>query len=490
MPKVLNRDQTPGYISEHSPAYRGGYVTDVNRDYTPGILLQALVDALTPHGKYRAAVHAKAWAAYNGEHPRSLQKDTTDNTDDDVRINFPRLAIETGVTYLFGKPFTIQTGDETQTDMPEEELLDAFWKPTGDGLVRLQKASKYGGISGHVVVKLQPDPDKPGPPRLIVCNPTAFEAKTERDDADLVYEYDLLWAYDDASGTILRRQRHVKNDSGLSWTIVDEQAFIETAGQPPIWITLDSVTWAWPFPAVYDCQNLPDVGYYGAPDLTQDVIDLAYSGNRNASNLNRMVRLFAHPRYVGMGLGTLGAVTMRPGEFLNFPSDEAKVQALAEYGDIAGALQFGDSLRQAFMMLAHTPEVATGKLENIGQLSGLAIQILYGPLVARIELKRLTYGGLIDKVSAAVLAMGGYDPETPVALNWPEVVPTDPVAEGQSLIQDEQLGASKRTLLQKRGYDPDVEEQQRGAEQDAAIEAAQHLADRGEGPGGLAPQAE
>jgi hypothetical protein len=103
------------------------------------------------------------------------------------------------------------------------------------------------------------------------------------------------------------------------------------------------------------------------------------------------------------------------------------------------------------------PEVATGKLDSAGQLSSLALRILYTPLIQKTESKRRTYGQAIEQMFMHALALRGYEDDILVELIWPELLPADPEVLRRTALIDAQLGASKATLLEQLGYDPDVE---------------------------------
>jgi len=111
--------------------------------------------------------------------------------------------------------------------------------------------------------------------------------------------------------------------------------------------------------------------------------------------------------------------------------------------------------------ISQIPEVATGKTEGIGALSGVAMAILYQPLLEKTEDKRGTYGEMLIELNRRLLALGGFGEENRTVLHWPELLPSDPLQERQTLMLDQQLGASQDTLLTKAGYDPDLERQKR-----------------------------
>jgi hypothetical protein len=110
--------------------------------------------------------------------------------------------------------------------------------------------------------------------------------------------------------------------------------------------------------------------------------------------------------------------------------------------NISSHLDLDRRLDEALHELSRTPAVSTGKLESIGQISGLALQILYGPLVEKTETKRSTYGDLLTELNRRLLVVGGFEAEakTPVNIQWPEILPSDPKTEVDTLIGKSQLG--------------------------------------------------
>jgi hypothetical protein len=77
--------------------------------------------------------------------------------------------------------------------------------------------------------------------------------------------------------------------------------------------------------------------------------------------------------------------------------------------------------------------------------------------------------------------------DAPVVVHWPELVPSDPIAEREALLLDEQLGVSKDTILEKLGYDPELEREKRALDQAEELAQAQAHVRRwrpGRRPGG------
>src|SRR5690606_15610206 len=104
-----------------------------------------------------------------------------------------------------------------------------------------------------------------------------------------------------------------------------------------------------------------------------------------------------------------------------------------------------ERLREALHEVARVPEVATGRMENVGQLSGVALSILYQPLIEKTETKRCTYGDLLVELNRRMLALGGFGEDNITVLHWPELLPGDVLQERQAALLDHQLGVSAST---------------------------------------------
>jgi hypothetical protein len=134
-------------------------------------------------------------------------------------------------------------------------------------------------------------------------------------------------------------------------------------------------------------------------------------------------------------------------------------------------------VKAAYHETTQVPEVTTGKFDNIGQLSGLALQILYGPLLQRTQVKRRTYGDMLAELNRRLLAFGGFGEKCDVTTHWPELLPTDPQGEAQTLKTHQEMGVvSTQTVQEKLGYDPETEGPKIAAEKAAANVATEQSA--------------
>lgn len=407
----------------------------------------------------------KAWDAYYGNAPEPLRRRKGEAVNDNVRLNYGRLIVDAGVAHLFGDEL-ILTAPE---DAPEgvQEAIDGIVRTNGGDLL-WQRMGLSGAIGGTMFARLQVTED--GRVRIVCLDPQTVEVEWEPDDYETVTRYIVSWNTVTADGGVARRQ--IIEPDGNGWIIVDQEA-IEGG-----WATLGETPWPKPYAPIVHAQNMPSPHeLYGISDLEPDVLRLCSSIERVASNVNRIVRLYAHPRTWGRMIGDPVNMDANPGSILQFENPQAELRNLEMQSDLASSIDLYRRLVAALHETTRIPEVATGKLDSAGQLSGLALRILYAPLIQKTETKRRTYGHAIEELMMRALDLAGYEGIRPL-IGWPPLVPTDPEAERRTAIIDAQLGVSQRTILDRLGYDADLEaalvaEEQANAarEQAAAFDA-------------------
>jgi len=224
-----------------------------------------------------------------------------------------------------------------------------------------------------------------------------------------------------------------------------------------------------------DCQNLPLPNvYYGEPDLTPDVVALIHSLNFTLSNWARIIKWYANPRQYVTGVSTSAPLDVAADKTLMLPTG-ATLGLLQINSDLAGTAEFARRLEEAVHELTATPAIATGKLESVGALSGVALQVLYAPLTAKTEKKRGLYGDLLEEICKRVLDLGGYGYENDVDVTWPETTPQDAKAEAETLAIHKTLGVSTDTILDKLGYDAATEQENKQGEMDVEDEVGDRM---------------
>lgn len=414
----------------------------------------------------------RAQTAYQGDAAKPLRQ-TPDGFDDNVRLNYARLIVDKGVSFMYGNgpDWTVDT-DEAATDTVEQDAKD-LWEANG-GLLTQMRFATNGGVCGHAFLRLI---DSRPWPRIVPLDPASVTLKWKDDDHETITEFWIEWTTYDAEArkAVARRQRILQEagQEGRAWTIVDE---VSTGGGR--WRELEREIHPFDWPPIFHCQNLPTPGVvWGRADLEDDVLDLIETIEFVASNVNRILRFHAHPLWYTDGEGDLSTLDRAIGRIVKFPKGTT-IDRLEMDSDLSSSTDFLRLLLERLHELTRIPEVATGRLDGVGSLSGVALAILYQPLTELTATKREGYGGVLADVTSKALLLAGKGDHR-VVVSWPEMLPADV----ESLLADQTMGiASKRTLAEKRGYDWEVESarmEDEGAPQaEAAQDAVDQLVDR------------
>lgn len=435
-------------------------------------------DEATRLTRYRAA-----WEAYEADYPKPLAirpRPGRTSVDDNVLLGWASEVVDTSVTWLFKDDLTFDVYDPANPDAidsPEvaeaQRWLAEVWAHNSK-MTTLQKLGINGAVCGHAYLRIRPIETAeqaafratPELIRLQALDPANVTVTWDQDDIGRAVRYDVEWIALDPSGEpFVRRTRVELLDS--NWWMFDERSTMEGDWYP----IAEPVQWPFPWSPVADCQNLvaPNV-YYGNPDLDPLLVQLVKAAIARASDLARTHRLHAHPQPYAKGMTPQQAAMISLGidQLAALPNPEAELAFLEIGSDASTSLEFLRWLKEQVREHARIPEVAGGKIDNAGSLSGVALNILFQPLLSKTEQKRRTYGELIDATNRHLLQLAGWDSYR-ARIQWPELLPSDPKAEAETALLKEQLGVSTETLVGEMGYDAATEQARRGLDAEAAV---------------------
>jgi len=435
----------------------------------PNAIYSGLIDLLGQDEQSRVEVIRKRWEAYYGKMPAVL-KVRPGQIDDNVRLNYARMIVDKGVSFLFGQEVEFEIDETAETSA--EEWLDAVWQANRK-MSLLQSAALIGGVTGHTFLKIIPNEPYP---RLVPIDSETMTVNLAPDDYQTILSYQISYTSQDPKTKKPIGVRQIIERDGQRWKITDQVGDTERL----IWSTVNETVWPYDFSPIVDCQNLPAPGeFWGCSDLEDDVLEIIRAINFIASNTARIIRFHAHPKTWGKGFA---AKDLRIGvdETIILPGDNAELRNLEMQSDLASSLAYLDHLRQALHEISRVPEVATGNLDRAGSLSGVALQILYQPLLEKTGTKRLLYGDMLVELNRRLLAIGGFGEDNHTFIHWQELIPSDPLQERQAALIDQQLGVSRDTILQKLGYDPDLELQKNQVSSDQLGESLLTAFDKGQ----------
>lgn len=441
-----------------------------------GIGLQAVPQA----DRDRRDLMRSAWKAYRGDWPDPLKVESG-QPNDNVKPNRCKPIVDKVVSWLFGHPLKIEA---TTSGDAGQKYLDSVWRYDDYRMTLLAKVALNGAVCGEAFIKILPANPKAGLkyPRFVVLDPAIVRVVTAPDDCDLVLAFVIEYDIPASPMTIHKRQVIARVDpdnlAGYtddfdlddSWTITNYES-----RDNQTWHRVGDVddSWEWPFPPIVYCQNNPNPNeFWGMPDLTSDIIAMNKVISFIESNGARIIKYHGHPVTWASGVGT-SPITWKPDELLVLPSVDAKIGTLAPIANLTAILDFLENLRADMDEYSRVPAVALGRQESLpkGNLSGVALQMLFQPIIELTRMKQRLYGDLIRQASRAVLVMGGFCTadaweECEVNLPWANLLPIDDLAAAQTAVALQTLGVSNDTLMQELGYDADVEAE-KSAKEDA-----------------------
>lgn len=423
-----------------------------------GIFEQSIMDQVAADEQQRLRRFAAAWRAYYGQNEAPL-KVKPGKPNDNVQINLLRLLVNRSTAALIRGARWDYENENAQA------YLDAIWNASRRART-LRWLGLNGAVCGHSFAKIQPA-TAGRPARVVALDPATITMAWNADDIDDVYRYRIQWNATGMDGRPIVKRQTIERE-GRGWVITDAESRPDQA----TWTQTSQVDWPWEFAPVVDCQNLAAPNeVWGNSDLEADIIALQRALDFTLSNVQRIIRYHAHPKTWGSGFNA-SELRAAVDEMIVLPNAQAQLHNLEMQSDLESSLALYDRLTRALHALLQVPEVATGKLETVaGTISGVALQILYQPLLERVEDKRETYGEMLLELNRRLLLVAGMAPEAGQMI-WPDVIPRDPMAERQAALLDQQLGVSQDTLLQQLGYEPDNE---RAKSQVDAIDAADRL---------------
>lgn len=446
----------------------------------------------------RAMEMQRMWSLYDAGPTRPLEptRDATGKTVDDNTVpNMCAVVVDKGVSFLFGGEveFAVSLpGDEADgvrvtdddaedsddDENPVEAALEEFWRlrlPSGQvgKTTFLQRLALSGGVTGQACVRLVDRKALGLAPRLVALDPAYLTIFTNEDDHELVEGYKLQYDVVRAGAGEVTKRILIEPIGDPSAPTAWRETTYESTDESKTWhLAGEPYVWPYPFPPIVTCQNLPAPHeVWGRSDLAGDVPQLNEAQARVLSHMAKTIRHYGNPTTIFSGVSReqIGRMSLAIGDALALPGENAKAANLEMASDLAASSSVYRLVKDAIHEGGRVPRIATGEVENIGQLSALALGILYGPLMEKTEVKRGLYGDLLVEVSRRALYMMGHtDDGIVIQVSWPNPLPKSELEDAQTAIALESVGVSKETNLERLGFDPAVEAQRR---QDEAAEA-------------------
>jgi hypothetical protein len=366
-------------------------------------------------------------------------------SDDNITMNFTGLVIDRSMSMLFGKGVTFDY-ESDEVELYLNEIYEANRKE-----IMLHKIGLTGGESGTWYIKIIPNGlNYKGKllTRLVVLDPQLMTIETKEDDIETVTAYNIIYAVKrDGKDKAFCERTYL---DGETWKIVSG-IIKKTDKNGIVFETIDKdEPFEYPFCPILHGQNLPNIeSVYGDPDVTPDVIELQDRLNLTSSNISKILRLHAHPIFVGEGYSSNESIDIEPGKLLKTPG---KVYAVEMSSDLASSQQYLMLIRQGLFDITRTVDISSMN-DKLGALTNFGLRVLYQDSLAKNETKKQLYGDGLLELNRRLLVIGKLDSNDEGHIEWPDPLPTNEQEEITGLTFDLDNGlVSKETVSEDRGY--------------------------------------
>ncbi|WP_020142220.1 phage portal protein [Terracoccus sp. 273MFTsu3.1] len=413
-------------ISFAAPSARASGA-DLAVSISPLGLVELADEEFEVHGP-RLNRYATNWAWYLGHH-YSVAKPAGDNN---LTFNYVRAFSDYTTNFCFARGVEFTTSKMYQHIVPS--LYKRIWETDNDKMATLMEIGQGGSVSGDVFVKVAyeeawTDPAgqvHPGRVCILPLNPQHCFPEFHPHDRNRLVRFKLKYRFWSTTADGTRQvftYTEVMTDEAIEEYLNDEliDSRPNPLGQIPIAFTPNFRVSGSPW-------GLSDIG---------DIIGLNREFNEKASDISDIINYHAAPVTIIKGAKP-GSLEKGANKVWGGLPKDAEVHNLEGMGDLAGSMGFLETLKRAMHEMTGVPESALGQMQPISNTAGVALAIMFQPMMQRWNHKKLTYGALLKKINRLALETLFlmepntlyYDPQTDgiIQEGQPEAIdPRDPL---------------------------------------------------------------
>ena len=387
--------------------------------------------------------------------------------NDNLALNYVGLIESRIVSQMIGDGIEIDFEGDTET--PQETYIKAALDANKQEVL-LHRALVSAGEAGTGYIMVIPDgvvgDDGKLYPRLQLLDPAFVKMDTLPEDYEIVIRYTIEYRFTEDGKEKARRrivERIMAKGAGDTsqpdgWKVSD---FIQDGGR---WQFESEYIWPYYFAPIIHWQNLPSVAdCHGEPDITDNLIDLQDRINFVASNISKIIRLYAHPMRYGVNIGELKETDVGPDRMVRISGQDADIRQLEPLGDLASSLVFLHDLTRAFHVTARVIDLSLLE-DKIGSVTNFGLRVLYQDNISMIATKRELFGDMLEELVKRLLILAGM-PELSCKIVWREFLPQNPVEDIAAVKSKLEMGVmSKQTATGEVGLDWETEQERITAE--------------------------
>lgn len=394
------------------PSYRAAS-SDLTISISPLGLVELADEEFEVHGP-RLNRYSLNWAMYLGHHTSYRRQAGEPN----MVFNYYRAFTDYIINFSFGKGVQFRSPKQTEGIVPD--LLERVWEVDNDKKTVLWEMGQQGGVSGDCFVKVAYEEAYTdsvgrihlGKVRVLPLNASFCFPEFHPHDRERLIRFKLKYRF---WGTSLEGTRQVFTYTEiLTDDIIEEYINDELIDSRPNPL------------GVIPIVHIPNVRISGSPwglSDCYDIIPLNRTYNEVSTDIADIVNYHAAPVTVITGAKASQLEKGANKVWGGLPKD-AKVQNL-EGGAVGlkGAMEFLAMIKKSMHEMTGVPETALGQAQPISNTSGVALSILFQPLMNKWNQKTTQYGRGIQRINELILLN--------LVLKEPQNMVWNPTVEGE-----------------------------------------------------------
>ena len=384
------------------PSYRAAS-SDLTISISPLGLVELADEEFEVHGP-RLNRYSLNWAMYLGHHT-SFRRQSGEPA---VVLNYYRAITDFIINFTFSKGVQFRTAKANEAIVPS--LLERIWEVDNNKATVLWEIGQQGAVSGDCFIKVAYEEGyedsvgglHPGRVRILPLNSSFAFPEFHPHDRERLIRFKLKYRF---WGTSLEGTRQV-----YTYTEILTDDMIEE-------YINDEMIDSRPNPlGVIPIIHIPNVRVSGSPWGLADcneIISINRIYNETATDIADIINYHAAPVTVIIGAKASQLEKGANKVWGGLPKD-AKVENLEGGGQgLKGAMDFMAQLKKAMHEMTGVPESALGQAMPVSNTSGVALSIMFQPLMNRYHQKIVQYAHGIERVNELILRTLAFkEPET------------------------------------------------------------------------------
>jgi hypothetical protein len=325
-----------------------------------------------------------------------------------ISLNYYRAFIDYIARFTFGQGVKFRSPALTEAIVPNR--LERVWEIDNDKERVLLEMAQTGGITGDCFVKIAYEEAwedgigraHPGRVRILPLNPAFAFPEFHPHDRTRLLRFKQKYRF---WGTSLEGTRQVFTYTEiLTDDIIEEYINDELIDSRPNPLGLIPVV------------HIPNIPVSGSPwglSDAQDIISVNRAYNEISTDVADIINYHASPVTVIVGAKVQNLEKGAKKVWAGLPKDSQVFNLEGGSAGLSGAMEYLDRLKMSMHELMNVPETALGQMQAISNTSGVALSIMFQPLMNRHTQKITQYGAGLEKINELILLnLAVKEPET------------------------------------------------------------------------------